>query len=103
MARSGKVRGVGPWARVAEKVGQRRVDLRISQERAAALAGTSRETWGKLESGRQHGYRPDTLIGVCRVLRWAPESISLILDGREPIELPEDKDAIDARLTALEM
>src|SRR3954471_19462253 len=102
MARSGKVRGVGPWARVATEVGQRRVQLRLGQERAAGLADISRETWGKVEAGTQQGYRQDTLIGVCKALRWAPESIALILDGREPIELPDEEPDLASRVADLE-
>lgn len=102
MARSGKVRGVGPWARVGARVGQRRERLRIGQEKAAALAGISRETWGKIEAGEQQSYRQSTLIGVCTAIRWAPESIALILDGREPVELPDEEPDLASRVADLE-
>lgn len=90
MAKSGKVVGVGPWARVATKVGQRRESLRIGQEKAAALAGISRETWAQVEKGVNTNYRHSTLVGICEAIRWDPTSIDRILQGQEPIELPPD-------------
>jgi DNA-binding XRE family transcriptional regulator len=62
----------------------------LGQEKAAAIAGISRETWAQIEKGIRTSYSHKTLFGVCRALQWSPESIDLILAGKEPIEVPDD-------------
>lgn len=74
-----------PWARIGAEVRSRRLALRLTQKEAAQRAGISEPTWGLLEGGHQSGYKPLTVVGVCRALQWSPDSIERMLSGAEPV------------------
>jgi transcriptional regulator with XRE-family HTH domain len=80
------------WRQVGDAVRTRRLQLGLTQERAAELAGpsVSYATWRVLERVGRDAYREATLIGVCAALRWSMDSIDRILRGQPPIETPED-------------
>lgn len=63
---------------------RRRASLRLSQRAAADLAGISPTTWGLFE--KHHKPIADlTRAGICRALRWTPDSIDRILAGLDPV------------------
>lgn len=89
----------------------RRVELGISQRRAADLAGVSPTTWGSLETHAQP-VSDLTAAGMSTALRWTPDSIASILAGGDATEAtPTDRpltftqrnaDDVYDRITALE-
>jgi transcriptional regulator with XRE-family HTH domain len=75
---------MGNWTWIGQQVRQRREALGFTQKEAAEAAGVSEPTWGLLENGRQEGYKPLTLRGVCRALGWAGDSFDRMAAGKEP-------------------
>lgn len=74
---------VDPWQVLATLVRERRLDLGMSQDEAAALAGVSGTTWRSLEV---HGrpVRELSRAGIAKALRWSADSIDQTLAGGEP-------------------
>src|SRR2546429_7258538 len=75
----------GGWQRVARHVRSRRLELGLTQEAAAARGKVHPRSWARVESGASEGYRLPILIGVCRSLDWAPDSIERVLGGGAPL------------------
>lgn len=71
------------WHRVADAVRQRRLLLGLPQ----GTGGVSPATWGKIENAKETSYKRRTLVAICRVLRWTPDSIDRLLRGEEPMLL----------------
>lgn len=71
---------------LAEVVGARRRELRLSKEEAARRGSMSVKTWTSVEEGRP--VRDTTHVGVEEALEWERGSVSAVLDGGDPILLP---------------
>ncbi|MFF6847097.1 hypothetical protein [Streptomyces antimycoticus] len=67
------------YARLAETVRARRLELEMPIARAAATAVVSKDTWKRIEEGKP--VRELTYAKMENVLGWAAGSISEILDG----------------------
>jgi hypothetical protein len=89
--RSGEHDGDG-WLRVARHVRNRRLELGLTQEAAAARGKVHPRSWARVESGASEGYRLPILVGVCRSLDWAPDSIERVLGGGQPLVRPRGRD-----------
>ena len=80
------------WERVARVVATRRRSLGLSQDDVAEASGgtISKPVLSLVENARQSSYKPRTLAGLERALRWRPGSIDRILAGLdpEPVEPP---------------
>lgn len=75
--------GTPDLERLAERVTQRRTQLRLGIEPAAKLAEMSKDTWKRVEAGLN--VRATSYTGIETALQWAPGSCQRILDGDEPI------------------
>lgn len=91
-----------------QAIRNRREELRLTQEEAAAAAGISASAWRSIEARGHTSLRPSTARGVAEALRWTPDSVDRILAGGEPEEEPvrpgqDSRDAfsIDARVARL--
>ena len=74
---------LGSWSAVAQLIGRRITELKLSQRELVERSGVSSSTWRSvLAGGKLH--RPDKVRGVCAALGWTPDSIDLILSGSEP-------------------
>lgn len=70
--------------RLASEIRSRRIDLGLSVQKAAQLAGgIARNTWSGIETGRNRTQERHH-AGIERALGWAPGSIAAILDCGEP-------------------
>lgn len=78
------------WRKVAAAVKARRLELGLTQEEAAEVAGksVSYANWRVIEKARRGSYRPATVLGVCSALDWTSDSIDRIRDGLPAIVLP---------------
>ncbi|HEX5596348.1 MAG TPA: hypothetical protein VFX61_10075 [Micromonosporaceae bacterium] len=74
--------------RLATLVQERRLHLRLGIEPAARAAGMSKDTWKKVEAGRED-VRDTSYAGVERALQWAPGSCRRILAGGDPVIVEE--------------
>lgn len=70
-------------ARLARYVKDRRLHLGLARQRAADLAGMSKDTWKRIEEGT--GVRDMSYVKLDPVLQWAPGSARAVLHGGEPI------------------
>lgn len=76
--------------RLATVIAERRKELRLSQQRAADLAGVHRQTWRLWENGstpEDYNY-----AGIERALEWARGSVRTIMEGGRPAALPSERD-----------
>lgn len=80
------------WADVAAAVTERRADLDLTQQQAAALAGVSATTWQKLEA-RHEAPNERSLRKMARVLGWPATFAETILSGEVPQEVEASADA----------
>lgn len=71
--------------RLADRVQARRLQLNLSARRAANLAGMSKDTWARVETGQS--VQAATYDKVEDTLGWTVGSCRKILDGGEPISL----------------
>lgn len=78
------------WQRLAGFARDRRTDLGLTQEEAAATGGPSTATLRLIEGGRHHGYRPSILRALETALHWERGSVRAILGGGDPIPLTDD-------------
>lgn len=82
--------------RLANRVIERRKSLNLSIKRAAVLGPLSKDTWMRVEAGKDvQGQTYDKVEGV---LRWTVGSCRKVLDGGEPMLLP---DADSGRITSV--
>lgn len=82
--------------RLADRVIARRKGLNLSIKRAAVLAPLSKDTWIRVEAGKDvQGGSYDKVEGV---LRWRIGSCRNVLDGGEPMLLPDED---GSRITAV--
>jgi hypothetical protein len=73
--------------RLADCVVERRKGLNLSIKRAAALAPMSKDTWIRVEAGKEvQGQTYDKVEGV---LHWTVGSCRKVLDGGDPMLLPD--------------
>jgi 2-C-methyl-D-erythritol 4-phosphate cytidylyltransferase len=70
-------------ARLAQLVKERRLELGLGIQPAAAVAGMSKDTWKRVEAGQM--VRGTTYSAIDRTLQWAPGSCVQILDGSGPV------------------
>lgn len=70
------------WGRLAERMRERRADLRLSSRRAAKLAVIDPNTWASAEKGNR--IRDTGFPGIEAALQWSPGSVREILAGGEP-------------------
>jgi hypothetical protein len=77
------------WERLAAFVRDRRVDLGMTQDEAAARAGKgmNRTTWGKVERARLDAVSAKTEYAICRALKWTGDSVQRIHKGEDPIPI----------------
>lgn len=74
-----------PLERLATKVRERRLELRIGIAAAATSAGMSKDTWRRVEEGAR--VRETSYAKIDSALGWASGSCQGVLDGAgEPIE-----------------
>jgi transcriptional regulator with XRE-family HTH domain len=71
--------------RLAERVGQRRIECGLGIEPAARLAGMSKDTWKRVEAGKR--VQDTSYAKIDRALHWAVGGCADILAGREPLEV----------------
>lgn len=78
----------------------RRLLMRLTQEDVADLAGISRQTYNKYESGRTPNPKPRELRAVCRALQLDPREIVVALGfvTRSELELPPAVAPLDSAL-----
>lgn len=69
--------------RLAERVQQRRLQLRLGIEPAAKLAAISKDTWKRVEAGLN--VRATSYTGIEKALQWATGSCLRITEGKDPI------------------
>lgn len=84
--------GRDDWPRFGSLVRTRRETLRLTQHEAVTRAdgGISLATWRNIETATNPPYRRSSLLAVCRVLRWSPDSIEDMLAGGGPIIVTPD-------------
>jgi transcriptional regulator with XRE-family HTH domain len=75
--------------RLADRVVERRKGLNLSIKRAAALAPMSKDTWIRVEAGKQ--VQNQTYDKVELVLHWTVGSCRKVLDGGDPMLLPDSE------------
>lgn len=68
---------------------QRRVELGLSQKKAAKAAGVSASTWQDYEYGGRPARNAVTTRAICGVLRWEPDALDRIGQGLTPVEAPD--------------
>lgn len=75
-------------ARLADRMETRLRELDLTWPEVAVRGRTSVKTLQVARRG-PHGIRDDTKRAIDRGLSWAPGSVDLILDGKEPVPLGE--------------
>lgn len=70
-------------------VEKRMVELGLSPTDLARESGITLQGLQPLRQGRRKKYQTRLTREACRVLRWTPDSIERILDGRRPVRLPD--------------
>lgn len=75
-------------------VTDRRTELGLQVKPAARLAGIAYDTWKKVEDDQP--VRDTTYAAIERVLRWKNGSCRNVLNGGEPIPLPDDDSTPEA-------
>lgn len=73
--------------RLAKYVKAHRMEAFSSRAKAAAAAGISKDTWQRVEEGKE--VRESTYAKVDRVLGWAVSSCIAVADGGEPVLVDE--------------
>jgi transcriptional regulator with XRE-family HTH domain len=82
--------GMAAWNRLAEHILNRRIQLGYQKRPALAEAsGISLRTLSDIENARRTSYERNTIVALEQTLRWAPGSITAILDNGEPSILAE--------------
>ena len=71
--------------RLAERVELRRIERDLGVEPAARLAGMSKDTWKRVETGKR--VHDTSYAKIDRALRWAVGGCLDILAGKNPIEV----------------
>lgn len=56
----------------------------------AEATGLSTSLIDDVENGRRTRFRPSTIAAIEGALRWAPGSIQRILEGGQPVPLPDE-------------
>ena len=79
-------------ARLAEKMEERRLELRLTWREVAEAGGISYEVIRNLRNGRGTGIAALTEGGIETGLRWEPGSVQLALEGGEPVPLDDEDD-----------
>lgn len=76
------------WQTVAQRVLHRREDLGLTRQQAVfnSDGAISLATWSNVEKAVNPPYRRSSLMAICRVLGWSPDSVERILNGEEPNE-----------------
>ncbi|MFF7022954.1 helix-turn-helix domain-containing protein [Streptomyces klenkii] len=69
--------------RLARYVEQRRHELQLPRTEAASLAGMSKDTWRRVETGLP--VRDSKYVQIDRVLQWATGSCVAVMGGGEPV------------------
>lgn len=82
------------WKLIGDAVRARREELAMSQHDAAEAAGVSVPTWGVIENARQDGYKPRTVMRVCRALKWQADAFERIDQGLEPVEAASTRSVV---------
>lgn len=78
------------WKAVGDAVRARREALGPTQQEAAINAGIGTTVWGEIEGAKRTNYTPRILRRVAAELGWRIDSIDRILNGEEPIEIPDN-------------
>jgi transcriptional regulator with XRE-family HTH domain len=101
------------WSRLGDAVRARRENLGWTQTEAVQRSegGISISVWRAIENAFRPPFSRPKLAVVCQVLRWAPESVDLLLKGGDAIEVDEAPaepsqpvdDELRARVEALEL
>lgn len=74
---------VADLQRLARVVTERRLELRLGIQPAAAQAGMSKDTWKRVEAGQV--VRATTYTAMDRALGWAAGSCRRVIEGGDPV------------------
>jgi hypothetical protein len=85
------------WPRLAAAVRDRRGELGLTQEQAAAAGGPSTATMRLIEGALQDSYTPATLRKLEGALHWKRGSVRDILSGGSPAPLEQEAPRPPAR------
>lgn len=86
------------WRRVGEAISARFDELRISKAEFIERSGISDKTLNRYLAGEPIR-RVDKARELCDALGWTPDSLDLILEGRDPVvTLPGRRDEVLVRL-----
>lgn len=80
---------VGDWQRLGRLVGDERARLRLSWAELARYAGIGERTLYKIRHAERSSYDDETLARLESALGWDYGSVQRVLDGREPVRLPD--------------
>lgn len=83
------------WDRLGKALKTRRVEIDAGYRSRAAFAaatGLNERLVADLENARRTRYRETTLQAVERAYQWGPGSITAVLNGRPPSNLPRRAD-----------
>jgi hypothetical protein len=79
------------WHRLGQLVTSRRIALGHPRREdfTNATPGISLRTLGDIEAARRDSYSRNTIATLEHALRWAPGSVTAILDGGDPTSQPD--------------
>lgn len=83
---------------MAERVENRRKELRLSPGDFAGRAGLTRQALADVRGGKRKQYQDVTINGVARALRWKTDWYERILAGKAPVvdrDAPSSEDRVD--------
>lgn len=85
--------------RLATRVQERRLHLRLGIEPAARAVGMSKDTWKRVEAAQT--VRDTSYAGIERALHWAPGSCRRILAGGDPVIVEESPAGDDSTIAVI--
>lgn len=74
--------------RLGPLVRQRRKELKLTQAEVQEAGGPSTATLRLIEGGNHTDFRAGTVEPLERILQWQPGSITAVLSGGKPTEIP---------------
>jgi transcriptional regulator with XRE-family HTH domain len=76
---------------LAEHIRNRRVELELSVDEAAEIAGITPDRWGSFEGDATHDRSATESDAIRRTLVWTHNSLSKIAAGEGPVAMPRDE------------
>ena len=87
-------------ARLAKAARERRLKLGLAlDDETVKAAGTSRKSWAKVENAEE--LTPRTYFRIDALLRWAPGSCVMILDGGDPVPVEPSQTVPGAMISTM--